>query len=186
MPPEAGRWPVNRDPCLETSYGRCGPKAVQLLQAIGQETTARLAYRADRMLCPHCLTFCGAHIASMLEDFNVRYYGCRMCKQSRRLWEGEVVAVLDAGMGVGPIHQHGETRVNWLAWRELFDFHSVEIVQATDEDVERFAVQVGNDTDPFRRPRYGQMQCVVKPECKLSENTLRILDSVFQLDRRTI
>jgi len=45
--------------------------------------------------------------------------------------------------------------------------------------VERFAVQVGNDTDPFRRPRYRQMRCVVKPECNLSENTLRILDSVF-------
>ena len=55
----------------------------------------------------------------------------------------------------------------------------MEIIQATDEEVERFAVQVGNDTDPYREPRYEQMQCSVDPKCQLSENTLRILESIF-------
>jgi hypothetical protein len=70
-------------------------------------------------------------------------------------------------------------RVNWLVRRALFDFDWVEIIQATDEDVERFAVQVGNDTDPVRELRYQQMKCTIGPECKLSENTLRILDKMF-------
>jgi len=52
-------------------------------------------------------------------------------------------------------------------------------VQASDEEVERFAVQVGNDTDPLRRSRYKWMHCVVGPDCHLSENTLRILGSIF-------
>ena len=58
-------------------------------------------------------------------------------------------------------------------------FDEVEIVQATDEDVERFAVQVGNDTDPKRKPRYQEMRCVVSPECRLSENSMRILERMF-------
>jgi hypothetical protein len=35
---------------------------------------------------------------------------------------------------------------------DLFDFDRVEIQQATDEEVERFAVQVGNDTDELSDP----------------------------------
>jgi hypothetical protein len=61
----------------------------------------------------------------------------------------------------------------------LFDCDWVEINQATDEDIERFAVQLGNDTDPLRRPRYREMRCLVGPECHLSENTLRILKNMF-------
>ncbi len=153
--------------------------AVRLLQGIEQETTARLAHRTGQLLCRRCLAFFCDHSVSALEDSKIAFYGCRMCRQSREFWEGEVVVVLDAGMGVEPIHQNGTTRINWLAQRELFDFHSVEIVRATDEDVERFAVQVGNDTAPFRQPRYRQMRCVVAPECGLSENSLRILGSIF-------
>ena len=90
-----------------------------------------------------------------------------------------MVAVLDAGLGGEPLPRNGTICINWLARRELFDFHSVEIVRATDEDVERFAVQAGNDTDLARRPRFKQMRCVVAPTCALSENTLRILGRIF-------
>lgn len=152
-------------------------RAVQLLQAIEQETTARLAHRADELLCRRCLAFFGSHSVAVLADPKISYYGCRLCQQSRNFWEGQVVAVLDAHMGRKPVYQNGTTRINWLARRELFDFHVVEIVQASDEDVERFVVQAGNDTDPFRRPRYKSIPCVVR--CNLSENSVRILNSMF-------
>jgi hypothetical protein len=61
----------------------------------------------------------------------------------------------------------------------LFDFDAIEIVRASDEDVERFAVQVGNDTDSVRHPRYKGMQCAMSSECHLSENTVRILQCMF-------
>jgi hypothetical protein len=61
----------------------------------------------------------------------------------------------------------------------LFDFDQVEIIQASDEEVERFAVQVGNDTDLVREPRYREMICKIGPECRLSENTIRILEKMF-------
>jgi hypothetical protein len=61
----------------------------------------------------------------------------------------------------------------------LFDrFYSQE-QPANDEDIERFVVQVGNDTDPFRKPRYWQMTCTIGSACRLSENTLRILEKMF-------
>jgi hypothetical protein len=89
------------------------------------------------------------------------------------------VAVLDAGMAETVIKDGETIRVNWLLRRELFDFETVEIIQADDEAVERLAVQIGNDTDPLRRPRYPEMTCTVAPTCPLSENTIRILQRTF-------
>ncbi|MCP4397865.1 MAG: hypothetical protein GY801_11285 [bacterium] len=109
------------------------------------------------------------------------YYGCRICGQSLKFFDcpDEIVAVLDSRMDAEQSQQDRTLRVNWLARRALFDFAEVEIVRASDEDVERFAVQVGNDTDDFRRSRYREMSCTIDPDCDLSENTLRILKSTF-------
>jgi hypothetical protein len=77
------------------------------------------------------------------------------------------------------VNQDELLRVNWFRRDSLFDFDRVELVQANDEEVERFAVRVGNDTDPVRSPRYGQMACLIGPDCRPSENTWRILQSQF-------
>jgi hypothetical protein len=61
----------------------------------------------------------------------------------------------------------------------MFDFDRVEIIRASDEEVERFAMRVGNDTDPVRQGHYPQAQCVVRPGCRLSENTRRVLKKTF-------
>ncbi|HOS44761.1 MAG TPA: hypothetical protein PK794_13815, partial [Armatimonadota bacterium] len=53
------------------------------------------------------------------------------------------------------------------------------IVHATDYDVERFCIMVGNDTDARRISRYRRMAVTVAAACDLSENTLRILRSRF-------
>jgi hypothetical protein len=77
------------------------------------------------------------------------------------------------------MEQTGQIRVNWLQYRQRFDFNRVEIIQASDEEIERFVVQAGNETDPRRRPRYKRMQCVIGPACRLSEKTRRILERTF-------
>lgn len=155
--------------------------AVWLLQSIEQETTARLAETKARPLCLRCLARCQAYTISIAFDTPMTYYGCRLCRQSRDIFDGEAVAVLDAAMTEEWTTQNDQIRINWLARQSLFDFDRVEIIQATDEEVERFAVQVGNDTDPFRQARYSQLPCLVAPECRLSENTLRILQHTFGL-----
>lgn len=155
--------------------------AIWLLTAIEQDTTQRLAGRTAQLLCPHCLTRFGQHSVSVAWGISYSYYGCRSCHQSRELldWPAHVIAVLDAGWG-GAEHRHkNQLRVNWLKRRTLFDMTRVEIVRATDEEVERFAVQVGNDTDPYRQQRYKRVSCFIGSKCELSENTLRILRSRF-------
>ncbi|MCP4399210.1 MAG: hypothetical protein GY801_18150 [bacterium] len=166
--------------------------ASELLRAIARDTTARIGDRASQVSCPSCLTRYRAHNVwlesseyinipgyGLWRPSEITYYGCRICGQSREFLEGRLVAVLDSRMDTEQVQHDSTLRVNWLMRRALFDFDEVEIVQVSDEEVERFAVQVGNDTDDFRRSRYREMSCKIAPDCGLSENTLRILKSTF-------
>ncbi len=161
---------------------------VEILKDIAQ-ATHQFGGRAKQLLCPRCLVRCGAHRADLPLQPDVTYYGCRICHQSRKFVDCPQgsVAVLNAVWRNARDLRAGLLRVNWLARRALFDFDWVEIVRATDKDVEQFAMQVGNDTDPLRRPRYAHMRCIVNPACGLSENTLRILENTFgQVQRTTV
>lgn len=148
--------------------------AAQMLRDIGMETTNRLEDQAGILFCPQCLVSVAAH-----KEDGITYYDCRVCGQSRKFIESRIVAVLDQEMPLEQMRQDGILRTNWLIRRDLFDFDEVEIIQATDEEVERFAVQVGNDTDIVRRPRYKQMRCSISSSCNLTENTKRILKPMF-------
>ncbi|GIK40183.1 MAG: hypothetical protein BroJett011_40160 [Chloroflexota bacterium] len=153
----------------------------QLIQDIAADTTTRLGHQPDSFYCRRCLTRCAAHTGQVTLIKTFTYYGCRTCRQSRALleWTGPVVAVLDSRMAEQWVEQAGTVRVNWLLQRSLFDFEAVEIVQASDEEIERFAVQVGNDTDPLRQPDYELMACRIGLSCHLSDNSLRVLHSIF-------
>jgi NADH-quinone oxidoreductase subunit J len=91
-----------------------------------------------------------------------------------------VVAVLDSGWSE-EAQRYGSDllRVNWLKKPALFDFDWAEIVQATDEDVERFVSMIRNDTDRWRLSRYRQMPVLVATGCPLSENSTRLLEDTF-------
>jgi hypothetical protein len=153
---------------------------IAMLKDIAQ-ATRDLASRAEQLLCMRCLAHFYAHRADLPGQPDVTYYGCRTCHQSLEFIECPqvMVAVLDAGWHGDQDRQDESLRVNWLARRALFDFDRVEIVRAIDKDVEQLAMQIGNDTDPVRKPRYATMRCVVDPACGLSENTLRILENTF-------
>jgi hypothetical protein len=58
-------------------------------------------------------------------------------------------------------------------------FDEVEIIRADEEEVERFAIQIGNDTDSVRKSRYNQMVCRISADCNLPSNALRILKCIF-------
>jgi hypothetical protein len=149
--------------------------ARQLLQEIEAETTARLKDKVAHLLCPSCLTRC-----DKVRKRSFSFYGCRTCGRSRELLAVSVlVAVLDSQTESELSKQDKLLRANWSIRRKIFDFDEVEIVRATDEDVERFAVQAGNDTDPIRQPRYKKMRCAIAPDCQLSKNTMRILQYTF-------
>lgn len=151
--------------------------ATQLLQDITRDTTTQLGYRASNLLCPSCLMRFGPHKISVVWWKNLIYYGCRACGQSRSFFEGKVILTLNNKESSEHPQQDGVLEINWLTERKIFDFDEVAIIDASDEDVERFTVQIGNDIE--RRQFYQQMGCKISSDCKLSENTLRILRRVF-------
>ncbi len=154
--------------------------ALSLLQSIEQDTNFRLTQHLTRPACTRCMARCQEYLVSISAEDSITYYGCRICRQSRNMAGGELVAVLDVDMEEAWVARNTEqVRVNWLQRRTLFDFDRVEITNASDEDVERFAVQVGNDTEQVRQPSYRQLPCHVAPDCRLLENTRRILRRTF-------
>jgi len=155
--------------------------APQLLTEIAETTTRRWADRLPHLRCSRCLGWGVDFTVSLSPLKSLTYYGCQSCGQSQHFFkfEGQVVAVLDSAMTAPRVEQAAVLRVNWLARRTLFSFDAVEIVRATDEAVERFAILVGNDTDSMRQPRYQEMRCLVSADCDLTENTLRVLRRTF-------
>lgn len=149
-------------------------KAIQLLLAIEQETMDRLGYRASKIFCPQCLTRFNQHTYPLLKWKTLTYYGCRICSQSRDFFDGQIIAVLDRSMRESSIRENGEVYINWLQLRTLFDFTKVEIIDATDEDVERFVTQLKNDTVR------NEFEISYTIHCNLSENTRRILKWAFE------
>ena len=157
---------------------RLSTLAGQWIEDIARQTQ-RLQNQSSQLVCQLCMVHCIAHRVELSRLNDVSFFGCRECFQSQDFYVVDhIVAVLDTLMG--DASQNGNTlRVNWLNHGTLFDFDSVEIINATDENVERFAVQVGNDTFPARVTRYKQMKCMISSTCHLSENTLRILNKTF-------
>ncbi len=154
--------------------------ALYILQGIARDTL-RWREQAPTMLCPTCFTYWSEHKIDIWSLKTREYYGCRMCGQSREFIDANnpVIAVLDHQMK-GKVSTWGQVvRVNWFEHGTLFDFDEVEIVTATDEEVERFAVKVGNDTDSFRQPHYKEMHCRVAENCNLSKNSIRVLQQMF-------
>ena len=119
-------------------------------------TTKKLRSRVSHLICSHCFVHCAAHKEKITLWRHVTYYGYRRCRQSHDFidCDGEVIAVLGAGSALSYQLEGGQLRVNWFAHGEPFDFDRVEIIRASDEDVERFIAKIGNDADPLRQPRY--------------------------------
>jgi hypothetical protein len=146
-----------------------------------QSVTEILEPVLNELLCSSCLAWLERKERQFLQWKPVHWYACRVCGKAGRVFAGveEVVAVLDEDWEEETAERKGILRVNWLRRRTLFDFDRVEIVAAADEEVERFLIAVGNDTDEWRQSRYKHMVCAVARQCALSENTLRILRSTF-------
>lgn len=151
--------------------------ATRLLQDIAQDTTTRLGHRASNLLCLSCLRRFGPHRVAIALWRPLTYYGCRVCGQGQDFFEGKVILILNEKESTELSRQEGVLEVNWMIRRKMFDFDEAMIVNASDEAVERFAVQIGNDIE--QRQIYRKTRCKLSSNCKLSENTLRILRRAF-------
>lgn len=155
----------------------------QLIGDIARHTNTRLNDQVSSLLCARCLKRYVPHDTNLTWlETKVTYYGCRACSCSKEFikYRGNVVAVLDSRLKQKYSLSGDTLRVNWLSHQQIFDFDEVEFVQTTDENAERFAVQVGNDTDSIRSHRYKNMPCIIGVDCRLSENTIRVVRKLFE------
>jgi hypothetical protein len=151
--------------------------ASQVIAAI----TKSLEPHLRRLLCRSCLSRFARQTYSIGERTSSYYIACRLCLNAADVVQDvtEVVAVLDAEMPQEFTYTNGVVGVNWLRRETLCDFDRVEIVQASEYEVERLCIQVGNDTDALRQPRYRRMPCTVSPQCDLSQSALNMLKRTF-------
>ncbi len=157
-------------------------------RALGSLCAALAAspYPGADAYCPRCLrrpaTFAPALPREARQALHlkwwqrIRYIACPGCLGNTWDRAETIVAVLDEGMA-GDSHEDGIYSGDWLARKAHFDFDRVEIRRASELEVERFCILVGNDTDPRRRKRYKKMP--VRVTCALPENALRILRHFF-------
>lgn len=170
-------------PALEELANRQGhalsTTAIYLLEAIASRSRdLKISY--PNLLCPSCFYRFQTQKVKLSWWKSPSYYACPKCHQNRDYFVGKkVVAVLNNQMEHKYLEVENTLRVNWCHHRKLFDFDTVAIEKATDEDVERFAMQVGNHTDEVRKSNYAKVSCTIAPDCELSENTTRILRHTF-------
>ncbi len=172
------------EPLAQMSPNKFGPVpnlSRWLLKSIAFESTTRLSAKSSQLMCGNCLVRrCSLHNHdNFLKTIDVDYYACSYCGQSREFADIQCVTVLDSIQNCTVNYTNNCLRIYWPIYATPFDFDWVEIINATDEEVERFAVHVGNDTDDVRQPKYKEMTCYLSPTCQLSLNTQRILENTF-------
>jgi HEAT repeat protein len=146
--------------------------------------SAALEPRVPAMLCGTCLTRFAMRPAPGRLGAGLRMPVCRRCGKASEAIAGVpvVIAVLDSDMEadrqLAPLALH----VNCLRHAELFDFDEVHVGRATEEEIERFCVRLGNDLDGQRRVRYRGMRAAVRPAAALSVRARHMLSDVFRVE----
>ncbi len=157
-----------------------GPRTVEVMQAIHDDTTARLAPQARHLRCHDCLLRV-ERLAATTPLGAVAYWGCRGCHQSRRLYHcpAGAVMVLDEDLAHPPIVSGGALTVSWHQHGRLWDFDRVEVRRTGEHALQRFAQEVENDRDEARRRRYGTLPCRITEPSHLTPQSLSLLDDVL-------
>ena len=107
---------------------------------------------------------------------------CRTCKST--LYAARVqsiVATLDEQMGPLSSVEGHQLKINWLKLNRLFDFDEVDIITASDQDIMRFCMLVGNDSDAYRIPKYARVKCTIHNADQLNTQTRTVIKRCFPM-----
>ena len=165
---------------ISFSDDKLHPVATQLLSEISTKTTTELGNRLSQLVCCQCfLKFESLNLYGKSSLRTGRYIGCRGCHQSRDFFEGAIGVVFDVANEQLQYEKNGILWVNWIHYQKVFDFDLIHIIQASDQDIERFVIQIGNDSDKHQQKKRYSQACFISPSCQLSANTMHILKSMF-------
>ena len=72
-----------------------------------------------------------------------------------------------------------QLELSWLSDHRLVDFDRIQIVNASDLDIEELVIACANDPDPVRGSRYSQVPVHVASAKDLGTNARRLLERTF-------
>lgn len=201
-------WPVRKAACYGLGKLRNNAAVDDLVPVLHdnnstvKETGARalreiykhLKSQAKMLYCQECqarfekktavyeIEFKNADGAKIQRSDSAPYWACRLCHKAARAMFGirDVQAILDTSRNVTIETVPDGLQINFLALRTYFDFDNVYIIEASDDDVERFCIHLGNDVDDFRHGSYKTKQCQIASNVRLSNHTRRQLESIFK------
>lgn len=111
------------------------------------------------------------------------YVACRKCESNLFFSEEiqRVVLVLDRNMKEDMTVDGENLLVNQLRQEQLTDFDEIRIIDADDYQVERFAMQIKNDTDDMRREWLPLTLVHLNPKLPLSQSKINMLRDFFEV-----
>ena len=116
-------------------------------------------------------------------SLKIDYLGCRKCKGNSSLSEEilNVVLMLDKSLEKTYIEDGSMVFVNWFRTKEPVDFDEIRILEADDDDIEKLAGNLLNDTDKGRRERIGIYKVYLNPKLELSPDKINLLKNKFNV-----
>ncbi|MBX2820623.1 MAG: hypothetical protein KTR29_13100 [Rhodothermaceae bacterium] len=148
------------------------------MKALKKGSRRQAEFHAELLCLEHFTRF---FAFSGLEE-KYGYFACRICSSSvNSIRVPKVIAVLDPQMNV--LHERTDTalRINALQYNKLFDFDAIEIHPCSEDDIERFCIHVGNDTDLYRMERNNRVKISVSGGMTLTQESIRDLARFFSI-----
>lgn len=135
----------------------------------------------DPMLCmTHLRRFARRRFISNFYPFQYSPYVC--CLECGKTIAGKrvttLIVALDEQLPSQTWRDEETIVVNWIKQDGLCDFDEVEIREVSEQDVNRFCLAIGNDTDRHRRKHYKRVTCRIYTD-SLNANTKQLLARAF-------
>lgn len=127
--------------------------------------------------------YCYRHFARFAPQNNsgIEYMGCRTCTSTIfGIQAPSVHLILDDAMDKKMEVFADCIHVNRIAIKQLVDFEHVHIGSCDHEEIRSLCIEMGNDTDPYRRKAYAAATCSVAASSSLGDEMKNLLAKQFR------
>jgi|GEM_PF-4758334 len=154
---------------------RMNPDLYYLEEIFIKTTNYQLAQR-DRL-------YCEKHLRRFdLERVKRFTYGvCRSCRGSQHgMFVKKCILMLDRSVSWKKLKKEDTFWVNGLQLDELCDFDALIVGVCSYEDIERFCIMIGNDSDDERVKKYRFIKYRLREGNTITEKGMTLLDRFFE------
>ena len=156
--------------------------ALLLITQISTSTTKKLS--KGRHLCPECCSVVQQRTASF-SGHAFKYWGCRICHNSRQIakFKGALIGTIDPTSSVTLATDSINYFWNYSRTEFIGDLDRFEVCGGSDEDVERFLIDLSDEQDEERLRMYRKAPLILKIS-GVSDNTIRMGKEFFKRVKR--